>query len=188
MSTAATRTYTPEDLLAMTDRPCPDLVDGRLVRRDTMGQEADLVIGLIWSLLRQFARTTLPGLANGPECGYQIFPGSPNRVRFPDVSFTRLDRIPGGKPSKGHARIVPDLVVEVVSPRDRVDKMRPKLQDFAAAGIPLIWVVYPGTREVEVIRPDRTSTTLGESDILDGGDVLPGLSIEVARLFEELGG
>jgi Uma2 family endonuclease len=182
MATATRRLYTPEDL-ERTEGPRPDLVDGKLVWRDLMGQEADLVIGVIIELLRVFSRATLPGFVNGPEGGYQVFPER-NRVRFPDVSFTRLDRVPGGRPAKGHSRIVPDLVVEVVSPNDRVNKLQAKLRDFRAVGVPMIWVVYPEFREVEILRPDGSSRRLGASDILDGGDALPGFSCPVAALFE----
>ena len=119
MSSIAGQGIAPEDLLAISDRPTPELIGGELVEREPKGQEADAILITVAAILKAFARSTLPGLVNGPEGGYQIFPDEPTKVRFPDVSFTRLDRVPGGKPARGHSRITPDLVVEVVSPSDR---------------------------------------------------------------------
>jgi hypothetical protein len=45
-----------------------------------------------------------------------------------------------------------------------------------------VWVVDPGTRTVQVYTSD-TTRLIDEPGTLDGGDVLPGLSIPVAKLF-----
>lgn len=184
MATITERTYTPEDLLEIDDRPTPDLVDGQLEEREVMGQEADLINGTIIGILTAFAGTTLPALVNGPECGYQIFPHDARRVRFPDVSFTRLDRVPDRRPAKGHSRLVPDLVVKVVSPNERAIKLQAKLADFRAAGAPMIWVVYPEFRALDVLSPDSTSRRLEADAVLDGAEALPGFQCHVAQLFE----
>ena len=44
---------------------------------------------------------------------------------------------------EGFTSIPPDLAVEVVSPNDTVYDLDEKLEDYRAAGIPLVWVVYP---------------------------------------------
>jgi len=184
MATVTRKRYTPEDLLKITDRPMPELIDGELVEREPMGQEADEIGLNIGALLKAYSKGTLPGVVNGSEGSYQVFPDDPKKVRIPDVSFTRRDRIPGGKSAKGHGRVAPDLVVEVISPNDKAAKVFRKVRDFLDAGIPLIWVVNPGTRDVLVIRADGTGTFLKVGDTLDGGDVLPGFSCPVAALFE----
>src|SRR5262249_28668027 len=43
MATTAQVEYTPEDLLRITDRPMPELIDGQLVERPLMGRKADAV-------------------------------------------------------------------------------------------------------------------------------------------------
>lgn len=184
MATAPETIHTPEDLEKITDRPTPELIDGQLVEREPKGQKADAVASTIIYLLVGFARATLPGVVNGSEGGYRIFQDDPNRVRFPDVSFTRRDRLPDGEPARGHSRVVPDLVVEVVSPNDNASDLRIKIRDFLDAGVPLVWVVNPDTRDVQVLRADGTGGLLREGDTLDGGQTLPGLSCLVSALFE----
>src|SRR4029453_7354590 len=76
--------YTPEDLLAMPDGHRFDLVDGHLGERN-MGAESSWIAQQINRYLGNYAETSQHGLVLGPDCGYQIFPDDPNRVRFPDT-------------------------------------------------------------------------------------------------------
>lgn len=72
----------------------------------------------------------------------------------------------------GWIRVVPDLAVEVVSPNDTAEKLSRKLRDYMDAGIPLVWVIYPGTRSGMAYRA-RTATPLLDKDAFDGEDILP---------------
>ncbi len=182
MATVTQTRHTPEDLLAIEDRPMPELVDGRLLERE-MGQKSDGIGAYLIYLLITHVHPGNLGFVNGGQGSYQIFPDDPNKVRIPDVSFTRRERLPDGRPFEGHGRVAPDLVVEVISPNDTVEKLEEKLADYEAAGIPLIWVVYPGIQAVEVIREDGTRARLKVGDVLDGEDILPGFRCEVAALF-----
>lgn len=184
---ATATTTRPEDLLARSEGPLPDLVEGQLVEREAMGQESDALGLQIGAILLAFAQTTLPALVNGPQAGYQIFSDDPDKVRFPDVSFTRRDRLPNGKPAKGHSKIAPDLVVEVVSPNDLAENLLGKVNDFLAAGVRMVWVVNPTDRTVYVHGAGGPSRPLRIGDRLEGGDVLPGFSCPVAALFEGIG-
>jgi Uma2 family endonuclease len=185
MATATTVRHTPEDLLAITDRPMPELVDGELVERE-MGQKSDAIAFRIGRWIGNHAEANNLGLVNGAQGSYQIFPDDPNKVRIPDVSFTRQVRLPSSRPAEGHARVAPDLVVEVVSPHDSFSMVEAKIKDYRAAGIPLIWLVDPETQVVRVFRPNRQETSLYPGDTLEGEDVLPGFRVEVAALFAGL--
>jgi Uma2 family endonuclease len=183
MATVTETSYTPEDLLAIDDRAMPELVDGQLQER-AMGQKSDSIAATCLILIGIFFREHGLGLVNGAQGSYQVFPDSPNKVRIPDVSFTRRERLPKGGPADGHGQISPDLVVEVVSPNEPVGKLQKKLDDFLAAGVPLIWVVYPESQTVFVQRQNGSGHRLKVGDVLDGEDVLPGFRLEVAALFE----
>ncbi len=117
------------------------------------------------------------------EAGYQCFPHDPGRVRKPDVSFIRYGRLPGGVLPKGWIRIRPDLAVEVASPNDLVDELDEKLADYDKAGVPLIWVIYLGSRQVMVYRADGTVNRLRENDELSGEDVIPGFRCTVREIL-----
>ena len=61
--------------------------------------------------------------------------------------------------------------------------MHAKVADYLAAGCPLVWVVDPVRHAVAVHRNLLFPSMLGEDDVLEGGDVLPGFSVPVHELF-----
>lgn len=186
MALATTETpYTPEDLLALPDYGRYELIDGQLVERN-MGAKSSYaatnVLGLMW----HFVRRNSLGLVFQADCGYQIFPEEPNRVRFADGSFIRRGRLPEDRPPQGHCRVPPDLVIEAVSPRDTAYEVEGKIAQWLGAGVQLVWVIYPDTHRVQVHRPDGTATKLQSEDQLVGEDVVPGFQCQVTEIFQGL--
>jgi Uma2 family endonuclease len=49
-----------------------------------------------------------------------------------------------------------------------------------------VWYIDPRTRRVRVYTSPDDVIELSEKDTLDGGDVLPGFSVPVAQLFDQL--
>ncbi len=78
---------------------------------------------------------------------------------------------------------VPTLVAEVISSSETAAYINEKVRDYLAGGAQLVWLLFPKTRSVEVHRPNHTMFSVAKAAVLDGGDVLPGFSIPVARLF-----
>src|SRR5262245_60565116 len=118
VATASQVEHTPEELLEISDRPMPELIDGQLVERPPMGLKADAAAARILRLVGNYVDDHQLGVVNGSQGSFQIFPDAPRKVRIPDVSFTRRERLPGGQVQEGHGTIAPDLVVEVISPND----------------------------------------------------------------------
>jgi Uma2 family endonuclease len=158
-----------------------ELVDGILVEK-TVGLEESLIAVNIGTLLNNFVRSMGMGLVAGADGTIQL---DINLVRIPDVSFFSWKRIPGGEvPKEPIPLLVPDLAVEVISRSNTVKEMAEKLQEYFEKGVRLVWYVRPRSRVVDVYtRPDYF-TRLTASMRLDGGDVLPGFSVQVGELFE----
>jgi Uma2 family endonuclease len=114
---------------------------------------------------------------------YRCFPNEPDRIRKPDVSFVRSDRLPGGRSPKGVFASRPDFAAEIVSPNDKVVELNEKLTDYKAAGIPLVWVLDPDAKTVQVRTPDGAVAEFEGDAVLTGDPVLPGFSVRVADLF-----
>lgn len=184
MATASPTRHSPEDLLSLTDRPMPELVDGQLVEREAMGQRSDAVAARILILVGYFVMEHRLGLVNGAQGSYQIFPDDPDKVRIPDVSFTSRSRLPKGGEADGHGRIAPDLAIEVISPNDKVVDVSIKVRDFLNAGVRLVWVVNPYSLEVQTHHAERESRLLHLGDILEGEDVLPGFRCPIGQFFD----
>jgi Uma2 family endonuclease len=118
------------------------------------------------------------GQCTGADGGYFIG----NDRLIPDVGFTKKERATG-EMHEGYFVYAPDLAVEVISPTDRDKKIRQKVASYLNAGV-TVWLVDPKEKTVEIYAPQKPFIELSESDTLDGGDVLPGFTLEVKKLFE----
>src|SRR5436309_10369305 len=135
MSTAVTKTqYTPEDLLTMPDGDRYELVDGQLVER-TMSLWSSYVAGKIHRKLGDHVEGAKAGWVLPEGAGYRCFPDEPGKVRRPDVSFIRKERMPLAQAStEGFITVAPDLAVEVVSPNDIAYELQGRVYAFLEAG------------------------------------------------------
>jgi Uma2 family endonuclease len=175
---------TAEDLYEYHDRRHRyELVRGELRVSEPRGWEHGTIAIQIGALLHQFVRAHGLGYVSG-EAGYVLERG-PDTVRGPDVAFIRWDRRPGPDVEHRYFEGAPDLTVEIVSPSNRASQVAEKVADYLTKGTRAIWVIHPMKRQVVVYTPDGAARTLGESDRLDGGDVVPGFSCTVAELFPE---
>jgi Uma2 family endonuclease len=180
----ATALYTPDDLLRLPDGDRYELVDGQLVEH-TLSTWSSYVAGEVYGRIREFCRGQRCGWSLPKGTSYRCFPDDPDKVRRADVSFVQVDRLSVAQATaQGHLEVVPDLVVEVVSPNDLLDHVHNKVDEFLAAGVRLVWVINPQTRIVEIHRPHGRGSILREPDSLDGADVLPGFSCRVGDLFQ----
>lgn len=145
-----------------------------------------MVIGF---LLKLFMKGKKLGHLFDAEAGYQCFPDAPKKVRKPDVSFIRRGRLPADRPPTGHIMIPPDLAVEVASPHDKVYEIETKIVEYLSAGVRLIWIVYPGTRRVRVLRPAGSPAGSGqeltEDEMITVKEMLSGFACKVADCFAD---
>lgn len=81
--------------------------------------------------------------------------------------------------------IVPDLAVEVVSHHDLYTEIQAKVESYLRDGVRLVWVVDPQRSKVTVYEGSQFKT-LGQDEVLSGADVLPGLEIELVKLFQDV--
>jgi len=171
--------YSPQDLLTMPEGKFYELVDGRLVERK-MSIWSSYVAGIIFQLLNTFCREHRLGWVFPEGTSFQCFPMHPNLVRKPDVSLIRLHRLSLAQATtEGHCPVAPDLAVEVVSPNDTAYEIDEKVRDFLHAGVPLVWVVNPEQRTVEIHRAGGMGAILRENDEISGEDVVPGFRCRV---------
>ncbi len=109
----------------------------------------------------------------------------PDTVRAADAAFIAKARLAQIEDSSRFTPFPPDLAVEVISPTDRAGDVQTKVRDYLEAGVQLMWVIYPELRTVVVYWPDGRAETLSVEGTLNGGDVLPGFSLPLSRLFPD---
>lgn len=175
---------TPDDLLRMPDRGKGwELVDGKL-RAQNVSYLSSFVAGELHFILRAFVGSARLGWVAPEGTSFRCFPSDRTLVRRADTSFHRLDRLRADQAmSEGHCTVVPDLVVEVVSPNDLAEEVNAKRTEWLAAGASVVWVVYPIQQEVHVYGADGSAAVLKRTDLLTSESLLPGFQVPVAELF-----
>lgn len=110
------------------------------------------------------------------------------RTWRPDVAFISYERWPKNKTLTPDDpwEVVPELMIEVLSPTNIDGETRERLRAYFAAGVRSVWLVYPMTKEVYLYDSPTSVRILQSSDEIDGGSVLPGLKVPLASLFEDV--
>jgi Uma2 family endonuclease len=161
-----------------------ELIRGVLHETLPTGQEHGEIVMNLGAELWNFVKPRRLGRLTGSDAGVWL-ERDPDTVREPDVAFFSVEKVPPGIRVTGYSETAPDLVAEVVSPNASKREVRDKAWMWLNHGVRLVWIVDPATRTVDVYRPGRPVSTLGEDTTLDGADVLPGFSCEVSTLFGE---
>jgi Uma2 family endonuclease len=110
------------------------------------------------------------------------------RSRRPDVAFVSYQRWAKTRPMSRTVDawdVVPNLAVEVVSPTNEATKLLDKIAEYFRAGVELVWLVYPQQSQIYVYQLPTQINGLTKSDMLDGGNVVPGFRLPLAELFSE---
>ena len=115
-------------------------------------------------------------VAIGLHCRLNV--GGDVRFRLPDVAVVLNDTDEDAR----YLDRAPDLVVEIRSPEDTLRVLFRKMSEYFTNGTRLAWLILPEEESVLVLAPDRADS-FGIGETLDGGTVLPGLSVPVSDLF-----
>lgn len=119
------------------------------------------------------------------DAGFQLTV-NPDTVRGADVAFVRRERVPTTGLPTGYWPGAPDLAVEVISSSDLYVDIDEKVAEWLEYGTRLVFVVNPRRCTVAVHRPGQPVRILVENDVLDGEDVVPGWTLPVRELFEQV--
>jgi Uma2 family endonuclease len=159
-----------------------ELVDGLLVEKVMGHPESRIAMALIGALDRYLEKHDL-GVLSG-EGGMFRFPES--LVRIPDVAFANWSRFSDEDLEAAVPEVVPDLAVEVLSQGNTPGEMSRKLREYFKVGVRLVWFIDPAKQTATVYTSPVRSKVISRDGTLDGGKVLPGFELPVAKLFQRL--
>ncbi len=184
MATAKSKLLTAEDLLRLNSKGVKgELIRGVLCETVSVGEEHGHIAGLFITFINIHVRPGRLGRTGGTDVGVLI-QRDPDTVREPDVYYVSAERLPLDVRVQGYLEVVPELVVEIVSPSDSPREVNEKTQMWLDHGVLMVLEVHPAERAVMVHRPDAPAVTLTGDDALDGGDVLPGFSLPLSEIFD----
>ena len=120
------------------------------------------------------------GTVLGGEVGIYIR-RNPDRIRAADVAFVSKQRLPV-VPSR-YLDVAPELIIEILSPGDRWQDVRQKLEDYFSIGVDQVWIVEPDNQTVLAYTSPTTLEKFGLNDTVPGFGPLDGFTLSVAALF-----
>ncbi len=172
-------------LVAADDDVCYEVVDDRRVELPPMGANANRIAFNLALEIQNYAKPR--------ELGQAITEGlfrlrsSPSLQRRPDAAFVSFERWPKKKriPDENAWDVIPDLVVEVVSPTNYAEEIPTKIREYFAAGVRRAWVLYLHESLVYEYDSPRSIRVLTIEETLDGGAVIPGFQLRLADLFDQ---
>lgn len=173
---------TIEDLYNAPDDGNYEIVDGRLVKLMSTGDDPNFTAGEIFASLRQYAHEHPAGRARTDGVAYVV--DLPNRKSFsPDASFSY---------TRSGMRFVngaPLFAVEVRSEHDHgpaADReYARKRMDYFAAGTVVVWDVDPESRTVRSFLKEAPTapSVFHMGEMANAEPALPGWRISVDDLF-----
>ena len=114
----------------------------------------------------------------------------PNGARkSPHVSWLTLDKWNALtlREKEGFPPVVPDFVIELVSPSDiknqKYEDLQAKMQEYIDNGARLGWLIEPSAKTVEIYRPNQQVEVLNNPQTLSGESVLPGFVLNLSEIF-----
>lgn len=146
------------------------------------GWRHGIVVDSVEHLIGAFVRRHNLGRGFGAETGF-LLKRDPDTVRAPNYAFVANQNLPAKEPVEAFWPGAPDLVVEVLSPDNRMGEVNEKIAEWLEAGCAAVWIVDPKTQAVTIYRSLADVEVLTAGEVLSGSPVLPGFFCAVDEFF-----
>lgn len=82
---------------------------------------------------------------------------------------------------------VPSFIIEVVSKNDISENLNDKMDDYRAAGVQIVWQIFPANKQVHVYSGERLKEmhVFTEDEVCSAAPALPDFKISVNQIFEK---
>ena len=159
-----------EEYLRTSYRPDCDYVDGEVLERNVGETDHSWLQKKI--ILYLGIREQQLGICVLPEERVQV---KADRYRVPDICL-----VLGTKPEEQVLSKPPFLCIEILSPEDRMSRIRERTDDYLVMGVPYIWVLDPIAQRAWSVTPAE-----GLREVMDGilRTQSPSIEVPLAELF-----
>jgi Uma2 family endonuclease len=132
-------------------------------------------------LLSNYTFQRKKGYALSNDAGL-VLERDPDTVRGPDISLY-LDNRKLKELEKKWPKRLPKLIVEVMSPTDRMSKMLKRIAKFLKQGIAMAWLLDPEDETLTIFMPNKEPIVLERDEEVAGLKLLPDFHCKVAEFF-----
>lgn len=173
---------TVEDLEKLPSTQRYELIEGELIKIAPASLKHGIIASRIMRYLANFVAEQGLGEVTTAETGFEI-QRNPDTVRAPDMAFIPVDCLPtrDDEIPAGFSKIVPALVVEVISPGDTSAEVEDKTQMWLKFGVAEVWNVYLNGKRVLVHYQDGQVKVYQE--VVLSETVLQGFTLPLNDIF-----
>lgn len=153
------------------------------------GQRKEKTVGTRQSLIATRIAGLIWGLDAEQQLGYPVIENlfvldaASDLQRRPDFAFISRQQWSGLPPDTNAWDVVPDWMVEIISPSNSADEVIEKVDEYFRAGARLVWVIYPNSHRVYVYTSPTDVTIYEGSDELTADPVLSAFRLQTNALF-----
>jgi len=108
-------------------------------------------------------------------------------IRSPDVTWISHGKLAGLSSKVAFPLVVPDFVIELRSPSDRLSTLQEKMLEYQTNGVQLGWLINPQDQEVEIYRYGQDveirRSLLEPLLELSGENVLVGFTLDLSAIW-----
>ncbi len=183
-SAPADELITGDVFATMTDMGRAELVEGKICQMAPTAYTHAMLESRVSKLLSLHVDEKQLGYVMVGEGGMYTR-RQPDTVRAADVSFISNERL-AQVSSPTYLDVIPELIVEVLSPNDRWSEVAKKLDEYFTAGAVQVWIVEPEERLVYLYSAPTQAVRLAVGETISDVLFLPGLAIPVADIFAVL--
>ncbi|MDB5389847.1 MAG: hypothetical protein JWM11_5493 [Planctomycetaceae bacterium] len=178
-----TPTMTVEELVRFPDDGYRrEIRKGELTTMPPPGLVHGLIIARIAGKLFSYVEECNLGLVVSGDTGFLLAENT-DTLLAPDVAYISKARESRLIMRRGYFLGAPDLVVEVISPSDRIQNVHDKVDEFIQFGALEGWVVNPRTRTITIHTATQEPIILTDSMELADRKLLPKFACSVADLL-----
>ena len=137
------------------------------------------------SQLKVWSKAAKQGKAFGPSVQFFLPDGS---ARSPDAAWVSSERLAllTKEQRRQFLRLVPEFVIEVLSPRDRLRAAQRKMGQWMANGVELGWLIDGDRQCVHVYRQGSEPEQLRGISQLEGEGPVAGFTLDLTEIWEGL--
>jgi Uma2 family endonuclease len=154
-----------------------ELIDGQAVVMPPSGAAASSVQGELFFAVRSWQQAAKDGGLLLQDVFVEL-PG--HQVLAPDIAWWSKARRPAIE--LGAISVVPELVVEVLSPATRTNDLGVKRERYLAVGVGELWLADPAAKTLTRARPAANDEELSSQETLTT-ELLNGFSLALSRVF-----
>jgi Uma2 family endonuclease len=159
--------------------------DGSIIMMPPAGWESGYRNNDLSMQLGLWAKRDGRGKAFDSNTEYLLPDGSALSPDASWVSQEKIEQVPANQRKK-FPRICPDFVVELISPSDRLNSAKTKMQAWIKNGVQLGWLIHPDQKQVFIYRQNAEPEILHAPDQVVGERPVAGFVLDLKDIWAGL--